>query len=140
MIVLIEDNEDDELLTIRAFKKNNISNELVVLRDGAEALDFFFFQGAYKERDPNKKIQLILLDLKLPKINGLDVLKELRSHPLTQLLPIVILTSSDQETDIVKGYQNGANAFIRKPVDFEQFCRAVKSLDLFWLVLNKLPS
>jgi CheY-like chemotaxis protein len=139
MILLIEDNEEDELLTLRAFKKNNIANELVVVRDGAEALDFLFIRGKYKDRNPRKQPQLILLDLKLPKISGLDVLKEIRSNPQTQLLPVVILTSSSQEMDILNGYKNGANAFIRKPVNFEQFCEAIKSLGLFWLIMNKIP-
>lgn len=139
MILLIEDNEEDELLTLRAFKKNNIANELVVVRDGAEALDFLFIRGKYNDRNPRKQPQLILLDLKLPKISGLDVLKEIRSNPQTQLLPVVILTSSSQEMDILNGYKNGANAFIRKPVNFEQFCEAIKSLGLFWLIMNKTP-
>jgi CheY-like chemotaxis protein len=131
-ILLVEDNADDEKLTLRALKKNNIANVIVVARDGQEALDYLF--------DPEKKLPaVILLDLELPKIGGLEILKRLRSEPRTRLAPVVILTSSDEETDLLKGYELGCNSYIRKPVDFDQFSEAVHQLGLYWLVLNKPP-
>ena len=139
MILVVEDNPDDEALTLRALKKNNIGNEVFVVRDGAEALDFLFCTGAYAERDPREMPQLILLDLKLPKIDGLEVLRRLRADERTRLLPIVILTSSNEEQDMIEGYKNGANSYIRKPVDFNQFVEAVRQLSLYWLVLNEAP-
>jgi two-component system response regulator len=128
-IALIEDNPDDEALTLRALKRNGIANEIVVLRDGVEALDFLL--------DAAKPLpQLVLLDLKLPRIDGLEVLKRLRSEPRTQLLPIVILTSSSEERDVIEGYRLGANSYVRKPVDFDEFSESVRQLGLYWLVLN----
>jgi two-component system response regulator len=139
MILLVEDNPDDEALTLRALKKNNIGNELVVVRDGAEALDFIFCQGAYVDRDPNDLPQVILLDLKLPKIDGLEVLRRIRANESTKLLPVVILTSSKEEQDRLNGYSLGANSYVQKPVDFDQFIGAVRQLGLYWLVLNEAP-
>ena len=139
MILLVEDNPDDEALTIRALKKNNIGNALVVVRDGAEALDFLFCQGAYIDRDPQEKPQVILLDLKLPKVDGLEVLRRIRSNDNTRTLPVVILTSSREEQDLIQSYSLGANSYVRKPVDFTQFIEAVLNLGLYWLVLNEVP-
>lgn len=138
-ILLVEDNPDDELLTLLAFKDNNIENEVFIARDGAEALDFLFGQGKYQGRDINILPQVVLLDLKLPKVDGLEVLKQIRSDELTKLLPVVVLTSSKEETDMVQSYQLGANSYIQKPVDFEQFSEAIKQLGLYWLILNELP-
>ena len=139
MILLVEDNPDDEALTLRALKKNNIGNKVFVVRDGAEALDFLFCTGAYAERDPREVPEMILLDLKLPKVDGLEVLRRIRADERTCLLPIVILTSSNEEQDLLEGYKNGANSYIRKPVDFNQFVEAVRQLSLYWLVLNEAP-
>lgn len=139
MILLVEDNPDDETLTLRALRKNNIGNELVVVRDGAEALDFLFCTGAYAERDPRDMPQVILLDLKLPKVDGLEVLRRVRANESTRLLPVVILTSSKEEQDRLNGYSLGANSYVRKPVDFDQFVGAVRQLGLYWLVLNEAP-
>lgn len=139
MILLVEDNPDDEALTLRALKKNNIGNELVVVRDGAEALDFLFGTGAFVGRDPSLLPQVVLLDLKLPKIDGLEVLRRVRENPITQLLPVVILTSSKEEQDMITSYKLGANSYVRKPVDFNQFVTAVRQLGLYWLVLNEAP-
>lgn len=139
MILLVEDNPDDEALTIRALKKNNIGNHLVVVRDGAEALDFLFCTGVYASRETRDLPQIVLLDLNLPKIDGLEVLRRIRANEATNLLPVVILTSSKEEQDIVKGYQLGANSYVRKPVDFNQFVEAVHQLGLYWLVLNEIP-
>lgn len=139
IILLVEDNPDDEALTLRALKKNNIMNEVVVTRDGAEALDYLFLRGAHAGRDPHQLPALTLLDLKLPKVDGLDVLKQIRANPATQLMPVVILTSSKEEQDLINGYRLGANSYIRKPVDFGQFMEAVRSLGLYWLVLNEAP-
>jgi two-component system response regulator len=138
-ILLVEDNPDDEALTLRALKRNNIMNEVVVARDGAEALDYLFARGDHSDRDPRDKPALTLLDLKLPKVDGLEVLKQVRADPLTQLLPVVILTSSREEQDLINGYRLGANSYIRKPVDFNQFTDAVRNLGLYWLVLNEIP-
>jgi CheY-like chemotaxis protein len=138
-ILLVEDNPDDELLAIRALKKNNIMNEVVVARDGAEALDYLFGTGTYDGRDTSIMPQVILLDLKLPKINGLEVLKRLRSDERTKLLPVVILTSSREDRDLNASYRLGANSYIRKPVDFTQFSEAIRQLGLYWLVLNEAP-
>ncbi len=138
-ILLVEDNPDDELLTLRAFKKSNILNKVVVVRDGAEALDFLFTTGPYVGRDPRSLPQLVLLDLKLPKIDGLEVLRRLRSNERTRSLPVVVLTSSSEEQDIINSYGLGANSYIRKPVDFSQFTEAVRQLGLYWMVLNETP-
>ena len=134
-IMLVEDNPDDEALTLRALNKNNIFNELKVARDGQEALDYFFGENASERPAP----AVVLLDLKLPKIDGLEVLRRIRADPRTCLLPIVILTSSREEQDIVSGYSLGANSYIRKPVDFSQFMEAIRHLGLYWLVLNVPP-
>jgi two-component system, response regulator len=137
IILLVEDNADDEKLTIRALKNNNIRNEVVVARNGVEALDYLFGTGAYAGRDLNVMPQVVLLDLKLPKLNGLDVLRRLRSDDRTKRLPVVILTSSIEEQDRINGYDLGANSYVRKPVDFKQFNEAARQLGLYWLVLNE---
>lgn len=139
IILLVEDNSDDEALTLRALKNNNIINKVVVARDGVEALDFLFATGSYASRDISIMPQVILLDLKLPKVDGLEVLRRLRADARTKLLPVVILTSSNEEADIVNSYYLGANSYVRKPVDFVQFMEAVRQLGLFWLVLNEVP-
>jgi len=139
IIFLVEDNPDDEKLTLRALKKSNILNEVVVARDGAEALDYLFGTGAYAGRDLTVMPAVILLDLKLPKVDGLEVLRRLRANERTKLLPVVILTSSKEEQDIINGYSLGANSYIRKPVDFAQFTEAVRQLGLYWLLLNEPP-
>jgi two-component system, response regulator len=137
IILLVEDNADDEKLTLRALRKNNISNEVVVARNGAEALDYLFGTGAYAGRDLNVMPQVVLLDLKLPKVDGLEVLQRVRADDRTRLLPMVILTSSNEEADRINGYGLGANSYVRKPVDFNQFLEAVRQLGLYWLVLNE---
>lgn len=139
LILLVEDNPDDEALTLRAFRKNNIGNRIVVVRDGVEALDFLFCKGAFADRDPRDQPQIILLDLKLPKLDGLEVLQRIRQEESTRLLPVVILTSSKEEQDILAGYSLGANSYVRKPVDFNQFVEAVRQLGLYWMVLNETP-
>jgi len=139
IILLVEDNPDDVSLTLRALKKNNILNEVVVVNDGVQALDYLFGTGAYADSDVNVTPQLILLDLKLPRMEGLEVLRRLRGDERTRLLPVVVLTSSDEEQDIVGSYALGANSYIRKPVDFAQFTKAVQQLGLYWLVLNQGP-
>ncbi|PYX93093.1 MAG: two-component system response regulator [Acidobacteria bacterium] len=136
-ILLVEDNADDEALTLRALKKNNIRNEVVVAHDGVEALDYLFASGPYAGRDLSVMPQVILLDLKLPKVNGLEVLRKLREDERTRLLPVVILTSSNEEQDRITGYGLGANSYVRKPVDFGQFIEAVRQLGLYWLILNE---
>jgi two-component system, response regulator len=140
IIFLVEDNPDDEALTLRALRKNNILNEVVVARDGIEALDYLFATGAHAGRDVNDHPQVILLDLKLPKVDGLEVLRRLRADERTRLFPVVILTTSNEDRDILSSYEFGANSYIRKPVDFEQFMEAVRQLGLYWLVLNMTPS
>jgi len=140
VILLVEDNPDDEALTLRALKKNNILNEVVVARDGEEALDYLFGTGKYDGRDTSIQPQLILLDLQLPKLSGLEVLKRLRADQRTKLQPVVILTTSSEEADVIASYENGANSYTRKPVDFNQFIEAVKQLALYWLVLNEAPT
>jgi two-component system response regulator len=139
IILLVEDNPDDEALTLRALKKNNIRNEVVVARDGAEALDYLFGLRAYEGRDTSMLPQVVLLDLKLPKVDGLAVLRAIRGDERTKRLPVVILTSSKQERDLLEGYEIGANSYVRKPVDFAAFAEAVRHLGLYWLVLNESP-
>lgn len=136
-ILLVEDNKDDEDLTVRALRKGNISNDIKVVRDGAEALDYLFAQGAYSGRDVTQRPQVVLLDLMLPKINGLEVLKKIRETDATKSLPVVILTSSREEKDLLNGYKLGANSYICKPVDMNQFTTAIQQLGLYWLVLNE---
>jgi CheY-like chemotaxis protein len=137
-ILLVEDNPDDVELTLRAFRKSNIANEIVVARDGVEALDYLFGTGAYSGRSPTLP-QVVLLDLKLPRVDGLHVLERVRAHPRTRLLPVVILTSSVEEQDLLNTYSRGANSYIRKPVDFQEFVDAVRQLGLYWLLLNQPP-
>jgi two-component system response regulator len=139
VILLVEDNADDEALARRALEKNRIANDLVVVRDGAEALDFLFAEGAYAERDSNVHPQLILLDLKIPKIDGLEVLRRIRADERTKLIPVVVLTTSDEERDRVQSYTYHANSFVRKPVDFAQFTEAIRQIGMYWLVLNEPP-
>jgi two-component system response regulator len=135
----VEDNPNDEALTLRALKKSNILNPVIVARDGAEALDYLFGRGEYKGRNLEGNPEVVLLDLKLPKVDGLEVLRQLRSDDRTKLLPVVVLTSSVEEQDVLRGYALGANSYVRKPVDFNQFVEAVKQLGLYWLVLNQRP-
>lgn len=140
-ILIVEDNRDDEALILRAFEKNKIKSNLFIARDGAEALDWLFQKGVYKDRADEKLPVLIIMDLKLPKINGLEVLKEIRTNNKTKLLPIVILTTSVEESDILESYKLQANSYIKKPVDFNQFSNVVKSLSHYWLELNQnLPA
>jgi two-component system response regulator len=136
VVLLVEDNPTDEKLTLRAFQKVNIANEICVVRDGAAALDFLFTSGEYASRDPTDLPAIVLLDLKLPRVDGLEVLRRIRTDDRTKLLPVVILTSSQQEEDVVRGFSLGANAYVRKPVDFGQFVNAAQTLGLFWLLLN----
>ncbi len=138
-ILLVEDNPDDEALALRALKQNRINNGVVVARDGAEALDYLFGKGKYAGRDLNVMPALILLDLKLPKVDGLEVLKQLRANPLTALLPVAMLTSSREESDLLAGYKLGLNSYILKPVDFDQFTEAVRNLGVYWLAINETP-
>ena len=139
VILLVEDNPDDEALTLRALRKHNVTNQVVVTRDGAEAVDWLFCTGKHADRDVNIVPQVILLDLKLPKVDGLEVLRRIRADERTKLLPVVILTSSKEEEDILNGYRLGANSYVRKPVDFVEFTDAVRQLGLFWLLLNEPP-
>ena len=139
VILLVEDNPGDIKLTKRALEQNQITNELIVAEDGGDALDYLFGTGQYAGRDIRIIPAVVLLDLKLPRIDGLDVLKKIRANDLTSLLPVVILTSSDQEEDIITSYKLGANSYIRKPVDFNQFAEAVRTLGLYWLLLNEPP-
>ena len=138
-ILLVEDNPDDEVLTLRAFRKNNIKNNVVVARDGVEALDYLFGTGAFSGRDMSVPPVVILLDLKLPKIDGLEVLRRLREDPRTHLTPVVVLTSSTEEQDLLTSYTYGANSYIRKPVDFANFTETVRQLGLYWLLMNEPP-
>jgi two-component system, response regulator len=138
-ILLVEDNPDDEMLTLRALRKHKIANKVSVVRDGVEALDFVFCRGTYADCDPNDMPELILLDLRLPKLDGLEVLRVLRLDKRTSRLPVIILTSSSDDEDSVNSYKFGANAFIRKPVDFRQLVEAVRELDMSWTVLNEIP-
>lgn len=139
VILLVEDNPDHELLTLRALKKNNIANDVVVARDGAEAVAWLLGEGAPMARHPEQIPLVVLLDLKLPRIDGLEVLRRLRADERTRLVPVVILTSSDEERDLVEGYRLGANSYIRKPVDFTEFMEAMRQLGMYWLVLNEAP-
>jgi len=139
IIMLVEDNPDDEELTLRALRKANIANEVFVARDGTEALDFLFSTGRYSERRPLPMPAVVLLDLKLPKLNGIDVLKRMRADPRTQLIPVVVLTSSSEDEDMLKSYQSGANSYVRKPVEFSSFANAVTQLGMYWMLLNQVP-
>ncbi len=139
IILLVEDNQDDVLLTKRAFKKSNILNELVVAKDGVEALDYLFGTGAHEGRDLSIMPVLILLDLRLPKLDGIDVLRRIRSDERTKLIPVVVLTTSKEQKDLIESYSLGANSYIRKPVDFDQFVQAVRQLGLYWVLLNEPP-
>ncbi|SFH29735.1 Response regulator receiver domain-containing protein [Desulfotomaculum arcticum] len=139
IILLVEDNPDDVELTRRALRKNNLINEIIVAQNGAEALDYLFGTGAYTDRDINTTPTLVLLDLKLPKIDGLEVLRRIRADERTKYLSVVILTSSSEEQDIISSYDLGANSYVRKPVDFNQFTEAVRQLGLYWMVLNEIP-
>jgi len=139
IILLVEDNPDDVVLTQRAFRRSNLMNPLVVVRDGVEALDYLFARGAHADRDAANLPTLVVLDLKLPRLDGLGVLKAMRADARTALLPAVILTSSQEEQDVVSGYAFGANSYVRKPVDFAEFVEAVKVLGIYWLALNQFP-
>jgi len=139
IILLVEDNPDDEALTLRAFEKNNITCKMVIVRDGAEALDYLFAKGVYADRDTSVIIRLILLDLKLPKLSGLEVLQQLRENERTKLIPVVILSTSNEEQDLIDAYRLGANSYIRKPVSFSRFSEVVAKLGEYWLVLNEPP-
>ena len=136
-ILLVEDNEDDEVLTLRAFKKNQIGNPLVVARDGVEALDYMFGTGAHAGRDASVQPQLVLLDLNLPRVSGLEVLARLRAEPRTRHVPVVVLTSSKEEEDIAQSYEAGANGYVRKPIDLTEFSDAIKAVGAFWLAVNE---
>ncbi len=138
-ILIVEDNPNDAEMAMRALKKNNLANNVLVVEDGEEALDFIFCRGQYATRTANKRPKIILLDLKLPKINGLEVLREIKSNPKTKIIPIIVLTSSQEETDIVESYQLGVNSYIVKPVDFDKFVDAVKDIGLYWLLINQQP-
>jgi len=139
LILLVEDNDDDVELTLRALRRNRVANRVDVVRDGAEALEYLFATGSHKGRDVRDAPNLVLLDLKLPKVGGLEVLERLRADPRTRRLPVVVLTSSNVESDLARSYDLGANSYIRKPVDFTQFMEAVNQLGLYWLVLNEAP-
>ena len=139
IILLVEDDPADEALTLRALEENHVVNEIVVARDGAEALDYLFGTGAYAGRDVRDLPQVVLLDLRLPKVDGLEVLRRIRADERTRILPVVILTTSGLEEDVVRGYRLGANSFVRKPVDFDSFMSVIKQLGLYWMVVNRLP-
>ena len=138
-ILLIEDNPDDEALTVRALKKHNVANDIVVARDGVEAMDYLLGTGQYSGRDVTQKPQIVLLDLNLPKLDGIEVLRRIRANPGTETLPVVILTSSKEESDVIDGYRNGCNSYVRKPVNFDEFLEAARQLGLYWLLLNEGP-
>ncbi len=139
VILLVEDHPDDLELTRRALAEQDIGNELVVARDGVEALDYLFGRGAWQGRDTSVQPQVVLLDLKLPRVDGFEVLRAMRSDPRTRLVPVIVLTSSREERDMVESYGNGANSYVRKPVDFSEFREAVRSLGMYWLLLNEAP-
>jgi two-component system, response regulator len=139
IILLVEDNPDDEELTIRALRKNGIANDLVVARDGVQALDYLFGRGEWAGRDTGMMPAVVLLDLKLPRVDGLEVLEKMRADPRTELVPVVVLTSSREEQDILKSYSLRVNSYVRKPVDFTEFTEAVKHLGMYWLLLNEIP-
>jgi len=136
-VLLVEDNADDEALTLRAFKKSHLKNEIMVVRDGEEAVDFLFATGKFSKRDANNLPAVVLLDLKIPKLDGHQVLEKIRSHEKTKMLPVIILTSSNEEADLLRSYENGANSYIVKPVDTAQFISCIEQLGLYWLVLNQ---
>ena len=136
-ILLVEDNPNDELLTLRALEKSRIKNEVIVVRDGAEAIDFLFATGSFSDRDPHILPNVVILDLKLPKVDGHEVLRKIRENPSTKFLPVVILTSSKEEQDLIKSYQEGANSYIVKSVDLDQFTNSIQGICLYWLVLNE---
>jgi CheY-like chemotaxis protein len=139
VILLVEDNQHDEELALRALRKNQIRNETVVARDGVEALDFLFATGKYANRNPAELPTVVLLDIKLPKIDGLEVLRRIRADERTKLLPVVLLTSSKEDSDRLVGYRDGANSFVRKPIEFNEFSEAIRQLGLYWLILNEGP-
>jgi two-component system response regulator len=138
-ILLVEDSEDDVDLTLRALAKQNIGNAVEVVRDGAEALDFLFARGAYAGRDPRDLPQLVLLDINLPKLSGIQVLRRMRENQVTSMVPVVMLTTSEQDEDVVESYSSGANSYVQKPIDFEEFTEAVKQLGVYWLLVNQGP-
>ena len=138
-ILLVEDNPDDQALTLRALKKNNIANEVVVMEDGALALEYLFGTGKFAGRDANDRPSLVLLDLKLPKVDGLEVLAKIRADERTRMMPVVVLTSSAEDSDLLKSYQLGVNSYVRKPVDFAEFVEATRQLGVYWLILNEQP-
>jgi two-component system response regulator len=138
-ILLVEDNPNDVELTLRALKKHNLTNKVHVVKDGAEALEYILATGAYANRDINNSLKVILLDLKLPKVDGLEVLRQIKSNERTKMIPVVVLTSSKEERDLVESYKLGANSFITKPVDFENFVKSVSDIGLYWLLLNQPP-
>jgi CheY-like chemotaxis protein len=139
MILLVEDNPNDEELTLRALRKANIANEVFVARDGQEAIDFLFGTGQHAGREPPKVPAVVLLDLKLPKLDGIDVLQRMRADPRTKLVPVVVLTSSSEDEDMLRSYQSGANSYVRKPIEFSAFADAVTQLGMYWLLLNQNP-
>lgn len=138
-LLLVEDNPEDAEVTMRTLSKEGVANKVVWIKDGAEALDFLFCRGAWKDRDPNHIPRVILLDLKLPKVSGLEVLQQVRTDPRTRMIPVVVLTSSTQDEDIVRSYQLGVNSYVSKPVTFEQFARVVAHLGMYWMLINKAP-
>ena len=140
VILLVEDNPDDIALTLRAFKKSNIQNKVITIEDGQDALDYFLCKGMFESKDPQDLPSVVLLDINLPKVNGFEVLKAIRENRLTKYLPVVILTSSKEELDIINGYSLGANSYIQKPVDFNKFFEAVQTLGLYWLLINESPN
>lgn len=139
IILLVEDNPDDEELTLRALRLGNVANEVAVARDGSEALDYLFCTGIHAGRNPAQMPTVVLLDLKLPKLGGIDVLKRMRADPRTKLIPVVVLTSSSEEEDMVRSYESGANSYVRKPVEFAAFATAVSQLGVYWMLLNQSP-
>ena len=138
-ILIVEDNPNDAEMTLRALKKNNLSNQVLVLSDGEEAIDFVFSKGKFSNREMHARPKMILLDLKLPKVDGLEVLKEIKGNEKTKIIPVIVLTSSKEESDMIKSYQLGVNSYIVKPVDFDKFVEAVRELGLYWLLLNQQP-